>query len=77
MLSIVAPAGILSSKGYGRAHANGTGNGAPSKIGTIYWRECISKTFAALENLILRGHGVLSWYGAGTANGHCLILSKR
>ena len=62
MVAVVTPAGILWSKGYGRRHANETGNTAPPDLNTSYGIASISKMFATLETLILRERGALNLY---------------
>jgi hypothetical protein len=62
VIAVVTPAGVLWSKGYGRRHANETGNTAPPDLDTSYRIASISKMFAALETLILRGRGALNLY---------------
>jgi Beta-lactamase len=60
--AVVTPAGVLWSKGYGRRHANETGNTAPPDLDTSYRIASISKMFATLETLVLRKHGALNLY---------------
>jgi len=62
VITVVTPAGILWSKGYGRRHANETGNIAPPDLDTSYRIASISKMFATLEMLILRERGALNLY---------------
>ena len=62
VIAVVTPAGVLWSKGYGRRHANETGNTAPPNLNTSYRIASISKMFATLETLILRERGALNLY---------------
>lgn len=62
VVTVVTPAGVLWSKGYGRRHANETGNTAPPDLDTSYRIASISKMFATLETLILRERGALNLY---------------
>ena len=62
VMAVVTPAGVLWSKGYGRRHANETGNIAPPDLDTSYRIGSISKVFATLESLILRERGALNLY---------------
>ena len=62
VITVVTPAGVLWSKGYGRRHANDTGNTASPDLDTSYRIASISKMFATLETLILRERGALNLY---------------
>ncbi len=62
VITVVTPTGVLWSKGYGRRHANETGNLAPPDLDTSYRIASISKMFATLETLILRERGALNLY---------------
>lgn len=62
VVAVVTPAGVLWSKGYGRRHANETGNTARPDLDTSYRIGSISKMFATLETLILRERGALNLY---------------
>lgn len=62
VIAVVTPVGVLWSKGYGRRHANETGNTASPDLDTSYRIASISKMFATLETLILRERGALNLF---------------
>ena len=60
-IGVVGSQGLLWSKGFGRAQANGTRDAPPNEH-TIYRIASISKLFATMEGFVLSDRGVINWY---------------
>jgi CubicO group peptidase (beta-lactamase class C family) len=60
-VGIVSSNGLIWSKGFGRARANGTEITPPNEH-TIYRMASVSKLFATMETFILRDRGIINWY---------------
>jgi len=59
-LGVVGPQGMLWSKGFGVAQANGTDTAPPNEH-TIYRIASLSKLFAVMEGHVLSDKGVIHW----------------
>jgi CubicO group peptidase (beta-lactamase class C family) len=60
-VGVVGPQGLIWSKGFGKANANGT-DPAPPNEHTIYRIASISKLFATMEGHVLSEKGAINWY---------------
>lgn len=59
-IGLVGPQGLIWSKGFGKANANGTDSTPPNE-NTVYRLGSVSKLFAAMEGFLLRDKGYLNW----------------
>jgi hypothetical protein len=61
IVGVIGPQGLIWSKGFGTAKANGTDTAPPDKH-TIYRIASVSKVFASMEGHVLSEKGAINWY---------------